>query len=103
LGPPPQLHALAVLVVHEKEKRAIVFGQIPRCDELLVSDEVRKRDRVLVKNVDEALAAAAMLDVGLTLRGGGCEVRAVSLGDEGREIGGDLDHETAMLRFHACV
>src|SRR5215472_12599297 len=67
---------------------AIVFGEIAQRDVLAVPGVVRKTERFLVQHFDEALRAAAVLDIGRAGGGHGREERGIELGDERRKIRG---------------
>ena len=59
------LQAGLVGVVHEEERDAGVVLEVAEGDVLLVAAQVGEGDQLWIDDVDEALRAAAMLDVGL--------------------------------------
>src|SRR5262249_36697292 len=67
---------------------AIVVGEVAERDVLAVPGVVRKTQRFLVQHFDEALRAAAVLDIGRAAGGHGREERGIELGDERRKIRG---------------
>src|SRR5439155_25180767 len=69
---------------------------------LPVAAVIGKRDGVLVENLDEALRPAAMLDIGLAVRGSRREKEAVGPGEEAGEIFVDLG-APAAARFDICI
>ena len=69
-------------------------------DVLPVPGVVRKAERLLVEHLDEALGAAAVLDIGRAGGGHRGEEGGVEFGDEGRKLG---RHAVGKARGDAFV
>src|SRR3954471_8748612 len=77
------LQAAPVRVVHQEQRYPVVALEVAEADILPVAEEVGEAERAVVKHLEEAWRAAAVLDVGpagLAHRG---HVEAVTRGDEG--------------------
>ncbi len=69
---------------------------------MAVAGEIGETERPVVEHAQDALWAAAMLDVRLAVGAGGGEIEGSLLGDEGGERVVDLDGEPA-LRLHLGI
>ena len=98
----PDLHAAAVRIIHHENMGFRILRQIALGDVLPVTAVIGKRDGVLVDDFDKALRPAAVLDIGLTVRGSRREKEAVGLGEEAGEIFVDLG-APAAARLDFCV
>ena len=86
LGRAPDLDAAAVGVVDQEQEGAAVLLQIAERDVLPVAAQIGKAQRPLVQDLEEALRAAAVLDVGLSLAIGRGHKDACLGSDEGGEV-----------------
>src|SRR5665213_2718651 len=77
--------------------RLRVFGEIALGEVLPVAAVIGERDGLLVQDLDKALGAAAMLDIGLPVGAGGGEKQAVGVGQEARQLFVDLGAPAAIL------
>ena len=77
--------------------RSWILRQIALGDVLPIPAVIGKRDRVLVENFDKTLRSAAVLDIGLTVRGSRREIETVGLREEAGEIFVDLGAPAAAL------
>src|SRR6266849_8344581 len=84
-------------VVHQEDVGLRVFGEVSLGDVLPVAAVIGERQRVLVQNLDEAFGPAAMLDIGLSISGGGSQEHAVSGSEECGEVLVDLGAPAAVL------
>src|SRR5436309_6207129 len=85
---PPDFDPPARSEVEQKKVGTIIPGEIADGDVLPVARVIRKAERPLVEHLDEALPAAAMLDIGRTGRRDGAEERRVKLADDGCKLAG---------------
>ncbi len=93
----PDFHAAAMGIIQQEDVGLGVLGEIALADELPVAAVIGECQRALVENPDEAFRAAAMLDIGLAVRGSGCQEHAVLFREERREVGIDLGAPPAIL------
>src|SRR5258707_9974898 len=61
----PDLHALAMLIVDQKQMRLRILLEIAERDELPVAARIREADGLVIEDVQKSRWTAAMLDVGL--------------------------------------
>jgi hypothetical protein len=92
----PDLHAAAVLVVHQQQADPVVLRQVAMADVLPVPRLLDPADRVVVDRAEEAGRAAAVLDVGLAVGARRGEERGVDPGEEGAQLAGHLGAEAAV-------
>jgi len=90
LRAPPDLEPLTVRVVHEKETRAIVFGEVAHRDVLAVAGVLDEGERLAVQDLQESPRSSAMLDVGAAVRARRGDVDGLALADERRARFRDL-------------
>ena len=83
LDPPPRGE------IEQEQIGAVVVGKIADGDVLPVAGIIGNAQRPLVEHLDEALGAAAMLDIGRAGCGDRGQERGVEAGDEGRELRGN--------------
>src|SRR5215471_1105470 len=98
----PDLDPALPRVVHEEQEGAIVLRQIAERDVLPVASEVDEAERLVVEDAEKSRGAAAMLDIRLPIRAGGSKIETVTLGQEGRQLGGDRGLPTVAF-LHAAV
>src|SRR4030081_3117336 len=84
-------------VVHQENVGLGVFGKIALRDVLAVAAVIGERQRVVVQNLDEAFWPAAMLDIGLSVCGGGCQKHAVLSRQKRGELIVDFGAPAAVL------
>src|SRR6516164_11247930 len=84
-------------VVHDEDVRSRIFREIALRDVLPVAGIIGESDRGLVEDLDEALGAAAMLDVGLAVGARGRKKEAVGVGEESSELVVDLGAPAAIF------
>src|SRR6476646_12250385 len=90
LGSTPQFEPARIGVVHQKQKRALVLGEMTYADELLVAGVVQERQRMVIEYLEKARWTAAVLHIRLTIGTRRCQIGRVALGDERHHIRGKL-------------
>jgi hypothetical protein len=94
--PAPYFNAPPVCVIHQKQERLAVFGNIFGRDISPVAGEIREADHMLVEDSNETLGAFPMLRIGLTVGAVGREIGGVDAGEEPEQIVGDRGAEPPM-------
>jgi hypothetical protein len=84
-------------IVHHEDMRLRIFREIALRDVLPVAAVIGEGQRGLVQNFHKTFRAAAMLDIGLAVGAGGCEIEAVGLRQECRQILIDLGAPAATF------
>lgn len=97
LGGAPDLHALAVRVVHQDEVHLRVLGEVAEREVLPVPAQIRERERGLVEHVQEAGRSAAVLHVGLPIAARRGEEGGAHRLDERRDV---VRQQRLELRLH---
>ena len=98
----PYLDPTAVYIVHQEDERLLVFRQCAHCNELLISPEVCKRQRLLIYRPQESGRAASILDIRLPLNVRRAELEHIHLGEERFEPRRDLGLKPPCS-LHLCV
>jgi hypothetical protein len=84
-------------VIHHKDIGLGIFRQIALRDVLPVAAVIGECQRVLVEDFDKTFRAAAVLDVGLAVRGAGGEIQAVGFRQARGEVLVDFGAPAAAL------
>ena len=77
--PPPDLHPSTVGIVHQKQERATVIGEISGGYVLAVARIIGETKRPFIDLANESLRPAAVLRIGLPVRIGGRQIGSVDL------------------------
>src|ERR1035437_5305833 len=93
----PDLHPAAMGIIDQEDIGLGGFQEVALGDVLPVAAVIGERQRVFVRNPDEALWSAAMLDIGLAIGAGGGQEQAVLRSEKRGEVVVDLGAPAAVL------
>src|SRR6266540_7443549 len=84
----PELEPACLRIIHQKQKRTLVLGEVANADVLLVAGIVGEGHGALVEHFQESAVPSAVLDVRLTVGGRCRKIGRVPLADEGDDVRG---------------